>query len=268
MTATDTTTLELKQSRQARSIQNDGRSTMINGTKASLLKFKDRLFAKTSSLKKRIILLEEILERERTATFVFHRDVLTLEQRYKQLREETDRLYLQSHVDSVTDCLTPLGALRQITNSAFMTSRTNPGNDELRWVVIAVTLEGDLTANSDEALRSVAQLLRLHFKRGGDFIIRFKHRFFIFLAAADLNGVIKRVESDLLPKLFPWAMKFDERLSVSEARIGATEMTLPCSFCYDGGHRSQHEVRTAFEHALKAAISEPTREWNTINIYR
>lgn len=239
------------------------RNTMINGITAILLKFRNR-FSQTSLLTMEIKRLEGMLEKERVAVLVFHRDVATLEEKYAQLREEADRLHLQSHVDPVTGCLTPLGALRQVANAAFMASRANPENDELRWVVIAVTLEGDLTANSDETLRSVAQLLRLHFKRGGDFILRFKHRFFIFLAAADLNGVTKRIEGDLLPKLFPWAMKFDERFSVSEARIGATEMVFPCSF-YDGKHRSQDEVRATFEHALKTAISEPAREWDIVD---
>jgi GGDEF domain-containing protein len=219
-----------------------------------------------SMFEQKIATLKEHLEREEMAAMIFNRDVRRCEERNRQLQEEIDGLRAQAYVDPVTGCLTLLGAIEYLMGSALIVSRSKPTDDELRWVIVMVTLGGKSAPRDEEPLRAVANRLSLHFKRGGDAIARSGHRYFIFLAAANLDGVTRRVENELMPLLLPWAMAYDQRLdSISEAIVSILEMTLRQS-AYDGGqYRLSSDVRQIFEGALKRAEREPLQEWRIAN---
>lgn len=219
----------------------------------SILQFIRSLFGaspeRVRSLEQEIDLLTKQLsgmKRDLQAATRMHiSEKIRLESEVERLGTERHKLRRLTLVDPATGCLNKFGAEKYLTDLASALSRLRPENDAISWGIVLITIDG--ATPNDTLLQAIAYFLREIFKRSGDAIARIGNEYIVFLAAANLEGVNRRIEEKEFTRSLHWVMQHYDQQIASAGRHNLIMRTGRLSFPaqmvgHDGEWRSPKTV--------------------------
>jgi len=177
----------------------------------------------------------------------------------KHRDKKISELLEQAHVSPESGLLTPAGTVQYLTWTTLALSRMQPMNDDLSWVIILVTLEGEPEpSQKNHPLRvAIADLLRANFSWSGDVIAQYDNEYVVLLTGADLIRATNRIRKELRAYV-GWALGVDSRLNGQQADVAIViRAGLMLFRSLPPGHRTIELVAEVYKEALLATRQSP-----------